>query len=369
MPAVRGWLDGAAAVGAAATPWGGRRLAAAAAGGALATGGSTGPPRHRPSAGTAAAVTVPSPLAAAVASYSPAVAGAPYPAAPGSSGRAFRLAPSDFAFLWDSCARCFYLKAHGMLYRPRAPFPSVFGTIDLEMKRYFRGRLTGEVLPAMPPGEFLCEDEDAWVESVPLSVPGHSSTVYIRGKLDCLVRDENDEYGVIDFKTSSVSKSLATYSRQLHAYAFALECPSDASELLPGRVSHMGLVVYEPTSFACDNEGVAAVAAAATKAGGVNGATNGGAGDGAAPLLPAYALPGDTVAADLRGRAVWVPIPRDDTAFGAFLGEVLSVLEAPEPPAPVASSWGGKTRLACGYCQYLEDVRAGGLAHSGKLPD
>lgn len=184
------------------------------------------------------------------------------------------------------------------------------------------------------------------------------------GQLDCLVRDENDEYGVIDFKTSSVSKSLSIYSRQLHAYAYALECPSDASELLPGRVSHMGLVVYEPTSFACDDEGVAAIAAA--------GAANGtAAADAAAavPALPAYATPGDTVAADLRGRAVWVPVPRDDAAFGAFLGSVLDVLEQPEPPPPAPASWGGKGRLACTYCQYVEDVRAGGLAHSGHLPD
>lgn len=183
------------------------------------------------------------------------------------------------------------------------------------------------------------------------------------------MRDEKDEYGVIDFKTSSVSKSLANYSRQLHAYAYALEYPSDASELLPGRVSHLGLVVYEPTSFACDDEGVSAVAAAASNGGRGDGAANGGAGTSAPPSLPAHALPGDTVAADLRGRAVWVPIPRDDAAFGAFLGNVLTVLEAPEPPAPVAASWGGKGRLACGYCQYVEDVRAGGLAHSGKLPD
>lgn len=182
MTAARVWVDSGCAVGAAATTWGGRHLATTAVGSASSKDGSVPPPLHRPSAGTTAVATLPPPPAAAAAS-SPTVADAPSPAAPGSGGRAFRLAPSDFAFLWESCARCFYLKAHGMLYRPRTPFPSVFNTIDLEMKRYFRGRLTGEVLPAMPPGEFLCEDDDAWVESVPLSIPGHSSTVYIRGKV------------------------------------------------------------------------------------------------------------------------------------------------------------------------------------------
>lgn len=175
------------------------------------------------------------------------------------------------------------------------------------------------------------------------------------------MRDENGHYGVIDFKTSSVAKSLSIYSRQLHAYTAALEHPSEKSELLPGQVSHMGLVVYEPTSFACDHEGVAAAAAAAV-------ATDELGAPSPVPVAaPAYQAPGDTVAADLRGRAVWVPIPRDDAAFGAFLGEVLTLLERPTAPAPVAASWGDKGRLACTYCQYIEDVRTAGLAYSGTL--
>lgn len=93
----------------------------------------------------------------------------------------FRLAPSDFAFLWDECKRCFYLKAHKKLYRPRAPFPSIFGTIDLGMKRHFRGLTTTALLPDMKQGVFLCEDDDAWVECRPITPPGHSDSVYIRG--------------------------------------------------------------------------------------------------------------------------------------------------------------------------------------------
>lgn len=93
----------------------------------------------------------------------------------------FRLAPSDFAFLWNECKRCFYLKAHKKLYRPRAPFPSIFGVIDLGMKRHFRGLPTQGVIPEMKPGTFLCEDTDAWVECKPITPPGHTDSVYIRG--------------------------------------------------------------------------------------------------------------------------------------------------------------------------------------------
>ncbi len=95
--------------------------------------------------------------------------------------KSFRLAPSDFAFLWEECQRCFYLKAHKKLYRPRAPFPSIFGAIDLAMKMHLRGLPTHELLPEMPKGVFLCEKEDAWVECKPITPPGHENSVYIRG--------------------------------------------------------------------------------------------------------------------------------------------------------------------------------------------
>lgn len=93
----------------------------------------------------------------------------------------FRLAPSDFAFLWEECKRCFYLKVHKKLYRPRAPFPSIFNTIDLAMKLHLRGLPTNELLPEMPKGVFLCENEDAWVEGKPIQLPGRKNTVFIRG--------------------------------------------------------------------------------------------------------------------------------------------------------------------------------------------
>lgn len=95
--------------------------------------------------------------------------------------KTFRLAPSDFAFLWEDCKRCFYLKAHKKLYRPRPPFPSIFGTIDVSMKKHFRGLRTEEILDNVAPGTFLCEEEDAWVECQPITPPGHTSSVYVRG--------------------------------------------------------------------------------------------------------------------------------------------------------------------------------------------
>lgn len=104
---------------------------------------------------------------------------------PPTCNSSFRLAPSDFAFLFEECKRCFYLKVHKQLPRPRAPFPSIFGNIDTAMKRHFRGLRTEDVVPQLPPGTFLCEDNDAWVECNPISPPGHEHSVYIRGMVSC----------------------------------------------------------------------------------------------------------------------------------------------------------------------------------------
>jgi ATP-dependent exoDNAse (exonuclease V) beta subunit len=44
---------------------------------------------------------------------------------------------------------------------------------------------------------------EKWVESQPISLPGHLSTSYIKGKFDTVVRFEDGSYGVVDFKTST----------------------------------------------------------------------------------------------------------------------------------------------------------------------
>ncbi|MFQ5874584.1 MAG: hypothetical protein ACE5JL_12395, partial [Dehalococcoidia bacterium] len=112
----------------------------------------------------------------------------------------FRLSPSDFAFLWEECKRCFYLKVAGNYDRPRTPMPSIFKRIESTMQRYFAGKSTEEFDPSLPPG--VVEFGEKWVESRPISVPGHAATCYIRGKFDTVVKFEDGSYGVIDFKTT-----------------------------------------------------------------------------------------------------------------------------------------------------------------------
>lgn len=247
---------------------------------------------------------------------------APPPAA--ASSVTFRLAPSDFAFLWDECKRCFYHKVNRQLFRPRAPFPSVFGNIDTAMKRHFRGLRTTDVLPQMRPGTFLCDETDAWVECLPLTPPGCQASVYIRGMVDCLVRFDDGTYGIIDFKTSQSAKA-SVYSRQLHAYALALESPSPNSQLMQGTVTGMGLVVFAPQDFhtPLDSRG--------------------------------------DVSAALSGRLEYVHVKRNDEAFLKTLQEMVRVLMLPEAPDPPPPGRYGGDFSSCPYCQYLHDANKGGF--------
>ena len=227
------------------------------------------------------------------------------PAAP------LKLSPSDFAFLWEECKRCFYLKVTGKLERPQMPFPKIFNAIDGAMKAFYEGKHTSAMAPGVPAGTVLNSPSD-WVESAPVTPPGVSTPCYIKGKFDTVLRLDDGSYAVIDFKTSDIrGDNTAKYSRQLHAYALALEHPAGGAQGL-SPISKLGLLVYDPKTFAGDGLGQAA----------------------------------------LSGKLGWLEIPRDDAAFRAYLGDVVKLLEKPDLP-PASPS--------CRLCQYRDAARRTGL--------
>ncbi len=221
-----------------------------------------------------------------------------------------KISPSDLTFLWDECKRCFYLKyVHGII-RPSTPFPSIFGKIDKLMKEYFQGRSTAEIDPTLPLG--VVRFGEKWVESVPVIIGSHSTQGYIRGKFDTVVAFDDGTFGVVDFKTSEPKPShVQFYSRQLHAYVYALE-HSAAGKFALSPISKLGLLAVFPNAMDVNKSGQIAYL----------------------------------------GSMTWMEIPRDDDGFMQFLGDVFTLLEQPTPPIA------GET---CGYCQYREHAREHGL--------
>ncbi len=114
-------------------------------------------------------------------------------------------------------------------------------------------------------------------------------------------------YGIVDYKTSDAKEEHAAfYSRQLTAYAYALENPApNALALSP--VSRMGLFIITPSRF--------------------------------------ERTPADEVV--FVNSTTWVDVPRDDRVFLSFLGEVMAVLDAPAPPPPSET---------CGLCAYRQSM-------------
>ena len=217
----------------------------------------------------------------------------------------YKLSPSDLTFAWDECRYCFYMKVkHNVVLR--TPFPGMFGKMANLTSDYYHDKPAREIDPSLPAG--MVKFREKFVRSAPISVPGAVSQCYISGRFDAVIEFEDGSYGIVDYKTSEAKdEHVAFYSRQLTAYAYALEHPAEnALSLTP--VSRMGLFVVTPHQY---------------------------------KRTPA----GEVIYVN---KTTWMEIPREDQVFLAFLGEVLAVLDAPHPPP---------SSQDCGVCQYREHMR------------
>lgn len=217
----------------------------------------------------------------------------------------YKLSPSDLTFTWDECKYCFYMKVkHGIA--ARGPFPSIFGKMANLTSAFYDGKMAKEISAELDPG--VLKYREKFVKSAPITLPGTASQCYIHGRFDAVIEFIDGSYGIVDYKTSDAKEEqVAFYSRQLTAYAWALEHPADgALHLTP--VSRMGLFVITPERFERD----------------VN---------------------GELV---FINRTTWLDVPRDDAAFLALLQVIVAVLDEPEPPQPSEG---------CGLCIYREQMK------------
>jgi hypothetical protein len=226
------------------------------------------------------------------------------------SPTSWKLSPSDLTFLWDECPRCFYLKVVHGFARPSSAFPRIFSRIDKLMKDFFAGLPTSTLSATLPAG--VINFADRWVVSQPVHLPGHTHSVYIKGRFDSVIEFADGSYGVVDFKTSEPRQEhVPFYSRQLHAYAYALEYPAGkALHLAP--ITCLGLLCVEPVGMSRDST--------------------------------------DRLA--YMGEVTWLDCPKDEAGFLSFIDGVLSVLENPQLPLPAES---------CAFCQYRDQARLRGL--------
>lgn len=202
----------------------------------------------------------------------------------------YRLNPSDLTFFYEDCKRCFYLKVVKNLPQPSIPLPSIFSQIANLLKNYYDGKHTSELHIALPPG--IVSHSEQNVKSKVIKLPNHEATCFVSGRFDIVVSFEDRTYGVIDFKTGNPnSKSAHLYSRQLYAYAYALENPAiNALSLSP--ITKMGLLYFYPSS-----------------------------------------IKQQTIEKlSFESEITWIEIEKDQQRFLKFIDDVLNVLELPEAP-------------------------------------
>lgn len=223
----------------------------------------------------------------------------------------YKLSPSQLTFAWDECPRCFYLDVVLGIKRPATAFPKVFSRIDSLMKHLFADKPTSALSPDLPPGRVGAQGK--WINSAPIAFDGLDASCYLKGAFDSVLDFEDGTYAVIDFKTSSPSPAhVAFYGRQLSAYAYALEHPSEKG-LRISPISKLGLLYLDPVDIE----------------------------HGADHKRITYG-----------GEVTWREIPKDEAGFLTFMRGVLTLLSQPEPP-PAPES--------CGFCAYREEARRHGL--------
>ena len=220
----------------------------------------------------------------------------------------YKLSPSDLTFLYEGCKRCFYLKMVNNITQPSIPLPSIFSKIAGLLKNHYAGKHTKELHVALPPGTVNYAEK--YVRSKIIQLPSRNATCFISGRFDIVVNFEDGTYGVIDFKTGNPKEEYVDlYSRQLHAYAYALEhAVPGALTLFP--VTKIGLLYFYPSRT--NQQSIERLS--------------------------------------YEAEITWTEIEKNEQGFLKFIEEVLGLLDSPKAPDPSPScQW-------CDYSSKLSDI-------------
>jgi hypothetical protein len=156
----------------------------------------------------------------------------------------YKLSPSDFKYLWEDCKHCFWHKVHNKEYQP-GPFPSIFNKMSGMLQEEIIDSNISDLVDGIPQGKAI--EEEGFIKSQPFP----SGESFISGRFDLLVEFNDGTYGVVDLKMVDPKEpDLDKFSRQLHAYKYALEKPKDRE---PVEVSKIGLLILEPVDVSVED--------------------------------------------------------------------------------------------------------------------
>ena len=217
--------------------------------------------------------------------------------------RIFNLSPSEFAFGFESCQKCYYdKKVYGIALR--TPFPSIFSKFDSLQKNYYHTKSSKLLSPDLEEGEIVTNYNKMLYSEVLYDNKKRPFTM--SGKIDGYIKHK-DSFTVIDFKTTSINeKKIDTYTTQLQSYALMLQKPrKDSLKLKP--IKKLGIFCFDPSNIS---------------------ATNG-------------------KDCSIYMNTKWFEIKRDDQSLIKYISGILEVLNSEEAP---------KENSSCGMCNFRKKI-------------
>ena len=163
--------------------------------------------------------------------------------------RIFNFSPSEFAFGFESCQKCYYdKKVHGI--QLRTPFPSIFSKFDSLQKNYYHTKSSKLISPDLEEGEIVTNYNKMLYSEVLYDNKKRPFTM--SGKIDGYIKHKNS-FTVIDFKTTSINeKKIDTYTTQLQSYALMMQKPRKGSLKLEP-INKLGIFCFDPSYISATN--------------------------------------------------------------------------------------------------------------------
>ena len=108
----------------------------------------------------------------------------------------YKLAPSDFAYLWEDCKFCYYQKVKFGISHSGV-FPAMFGRINKLLQNSIMGMNLRDIHPNLPSG--IISVQEGYLKSKVVD----GTDCYLSGRFDILTKLDNGSYAIIDFKITA----------------------------------------------------------------------------------------------------------------------------------------------------------------------
>jgi len=165
-------------------------------------------------------------------------------------GKMFNFSPSEFAFGFESCKRCFYdKKVNGI--ELKTFFPSMFSKFDSMQKNFYHSKSSKVISDELDEGEIISNYNKMLRSEILYDLKERPFTM--SGKIDAYIKHK-DTFTVVDFKTTMINENkIDTYATQLQSYALIMEKPREGSlKLTP--IKGLGIFCFDPSNISKAND-------------------------------------------------------------------------------------------------------------------